>query len=180
MAQQKPNESFREENSWKKMMMMPRCCIKASSLTMIHNSREHRAIVLWQQTDVDLHETLCRCICSAWTSFYIYNTSGFWIRASNFSCARSQSLIQLHEIAKINARKIITILRSQKKKPVLSNNSTVTSWSTSCWIRCRMSFALIRSSVILCIRGSRSRQSKPVHKGVDTCVAESRLSIVPQ
>ena len=51
--------------------------------------------------------------------------------------------------------------------------------STLCWIRCRISFALIRSSV-MCIRGSRSRQGKPVHEGVDICVAESRLSVAPQ
>ena len=51
--------------------------------------------------------------------------------------------------------------------------------STWCWIGCRISLALIRSSV-MCIRGSRSRQGKPVHEGVDICVAESRLSVAPQ
>ena len=53
--------------------------------------------------------------------------------------------------------------------------------STMAWIRCRISFALIRNAV-MCIRGSRFQRGRPVNCDMerDVCVAESRLSVVPQ
>ena len=43
------------------------------------------------------------------------------------------------------------------------------------WIRCKLSFALVRSS-IMCIRGARSRLHSPVCEApVDVQIAESHL-----
>ena len=58
---------------------------------------------------------------------------------------------------------------------LLADHNSSTSYSClMSWIRCRLSFALIRSA-ILCIRGSRSSRHRPVHHEHELAVAESRL-----
>ena len=42
------------------------------------------------------------------------------------------------------------------------------------WLRCRISFALLRSAV-MCIRGSRSSHRKPVHENRNVSIAEGRI-----
>ena len=58
---------------------------------------------------------------------------------------------------------------------LLADHNSSTSYSClMSWIRCRLSFALIRAA-ILCIRGSRSSRHRPVHHEHELAVAESRL-----
>ena len=49
--------------------------------------------------------------------------------------------------------------------------------TTMAWIRCKLSFALLRNT-IMCIRGTRSSRRKPVESAErDVCIAESRLPV---
>ena len=58
---------------------------------------------------------------------------------------------------------------------LLADHNSSTSYSClMSWIRCRLSFALIRAA-ILCSRGSRSSRHRPVHHEHELAVAESRL-----
>ena len=47
---------------------------------------------------------------------------------------------------------------------------------TMAWLRCRLSFALLRSAS-LCVRGSRSHRQHPVHSERELAVVESRMEV---
>ena len=47
---------------------------------------------------------------------------------------------------------------------------------TMAWLRCRLSFALLRGA-ILCVRGSRSHRQHPVHSKRELAVVESRMEV---
>ena len=49
---------------------------------------------------------------------------------------------------------------------------------TMCWLRCRLSFSLLRSS-IMALRGSRSASGRAIHPPppVDRAISESQLAI---
>ena len=58
-----------------------------------------------------------------------------------------------------------------------SINNTIQSflWGGNGWIRCKLSFALVRSA-IMCIRGARSRLHSPVFDApLDVQIAETHL-----
>ena len=46
-----------------------------------------------------------------------------------------------------------------------------------CWIRCHLSFSLLRSSIV-CLRGARSSYHKPIHSfnSLDLALAEGHVS----
>ena len=68
----------------------------------------------------------------------------------------------------------------QRLAALLTDKNQANYSTTMAWIRCRVSFALLRSA-IMCIRGSRSTFGKP-SRNTDrkVCIAESRISAASQ
>ena len=71
----------------------------------------------------------------------------------------------------------IAIANTHNKKATNSHFSQKSYADVLCWIRCRLSFSLLKSSIVW-LRGARSSYHKPIHSfnSLDLALADGHMS----